>query len=81
MGVDLVFISRVATILSLPIVLYTFFPLSISITCLSLLKFLATLTIIQYSLHQAFYPPTWFHTAAYRDEPPQPDDRWQRQED
>jgi len=62
MGLELTFFSRVASILLLPLLLYTILPLSISSVLLKLLKFLAALTLVNFGLHEAFYPPTWLYT-------------------
>lgn len=66
MGLELTFFSRVASILLLPLLLYTILPLSLSSILLKLLKFLAALTIVNFGLHEAFYPPTWLYTRNHR---------------
>lgn len=78
MGFDLRFFSRVASIFSLPLLLYTTLPLSTSSCLLKILKFFAALVIVNISLHEAFYPPTWLYTRN-TNRTAQLDDRWRQQ--
>jgi len=79
MGHNLSFLSRVFSILSLPFLLYTILPFTTALFLLKGLKLLATLTIIQFALREAFYPLTWLYTAEYQNTPAQPDPRWRQQ--
>lgn len=66
MGLELTFFSRIASILLLPLLLYTVLPLGLSSILLKLLKFLAALIILTFALHEAFYPPTWLYSPQHR---------------